>query len=109
MGTQAQTQSGHSLVAGSLSSVAGPFLIAGALLAGAAGGYALRGAGAEIRGAQAANAGEGTMQIVPRAMREGTDITPFQIVPREMREGTEITPFQAPAPRWTHEDDATTK
>ncbi len=33
----------------------------------------------------------------------GTDRT--LLIPRAVREGTEITPFQAPAPRWTHEDD----
>ena len=27
------------------------------------------------------------------------------LIPRAAREGMEITPFQAPAPRWTHEDD----
>ena len=27
------------------------------------------------------------------------------LIPRASREGLEITPFQARAPRWTHEDD----
>ena len=69
------------------------FLVAAALLIGAAGGYALRGIGIAVSSAQA----------VPTAGETNHTV----LIPRSAREDTEITPFQAPAPRWTHEDDAT--
>ena len=36
---------------------------------------------------------------------QGADTNRTLLIPRASREGLEITPFQAPAPRWTHEDD----
>ena len=59
------------------------------LFIGGVGGYAVRGA-------------EGTAA-------QSSDINRTQLIPRESREGSDITPFQAPAPRWTHEDDASGK
>ena len=56
------------------------------LLVGGAGGYAVRGA--------------------ENAKTQVSDQSHTQLIPRESREGSDITPFQAPAPRWTHEDDA---
>ena len=55
------------------------------LFIGGIGGYAVR--GAESSAAQAA------------------DTNRTLLIPRASREGVEITPIQAPAPRWTHEDD----
>lgn len=56
------------------------------LFIGGIGGYAVR--SADNTGAQA------------------SDQNRTQLIPRESREGSDVTPFQAPAPRWTHEDDA---
>ena len=64
-----------------------PLVLAAALVVGGFGGYELRRIGNE--GSQAAAAAHNGEAVVPRAVREGV----------------EITPFQAPAPRWTHEDD----
>jgi len=60
------------------------------LFAGAIGGYAVRG-------------------ISFTQQAETADTNRTVLIPRASREGTEITPFQAPAPRWTHEDDASSK
>ena len=57
------------------------------LLVGGIGGYAVRAS----EGGQTADAGRTVL------------------IPRAQREGVEITPIQAPAPRWTHEDDTTSK
>ena len=59
------------------------------LLIGGVGGYVVR--GAESAGTQA------------------PDTNRTLLIPRASREGVEITPFQAPAPRWTHEDEPSSK
>ena len=64
-------------------------VLLGTLFIGGVGGYAVR--AAESSGTQAADANRTVL------------------VPRSSREGIEITPFQAPAPRWTHEDDPSSK
>ena len=84
-----------------------PFVVAGALLIGAAGGYALRATAIQLAPAAATTeTGDTTHTVlIPRSVREGEAAPDHSVlIPRSVREDDVVVPTQQLIPRTLREE-----